>query len=149
MYMYIIIVGKVCTHVKTCRNALLARILAFYRNNDGSFFLLHTPIQVDVTVCFWPISCVCSICICQVAFELYCVTCSNFRMQKFSKSLLSEILKIIFLKTKQEYSWLSLLLSYSETLALKMPHSVWQFRKYSHSKIVMYMIMNWVINNSL
>ena len=71
MYMYIITEGKVCTHVGTCCNALLACVLAFYRINVGRFFLPHMPMLVDVTVCFLPISCVCSIWVCQVAFELY------------------------------------------------------------------------------
>ena len=71
MYMYIITEGKVCTRMKTHCNAFLACILAFYRNNVGRFLLLHTPIWVDVTICFQPISYVCSICMCQVTFELY------------------------------------------------------------------------------
>ena len=72
MYMYIITEGKVCTCVKTRCNAFLARILVFYRNNVGRFFLPHTPLRVEVITCFWPISCMWSICVCQVAFELYC-----------------------------------------------------------------------------
>ena len=61
----------ICTCVNTRCNALLAYILSFYKNNVGRFYLLHTPIWVDVTACFRPISCMCSICVCQVAFELY------------------------------------------------------------------------------
>ena len=61
MYMYIIIEGKVCTHVKAHCNTLLACFLAFYRNNVGRFFLPYTSMQVDVTTCFRPISSVCSI----------------------------------------------------------------------------------------
>ena len=71
MYMYIITEGKICIRMKTHCNALLACILAFYRNNVGRFLLLHTPIWVDVTTCFQPISCVCFIRVCQVTFELY------------------------------------------------------------------------------
>ena len=52
LHVYIIIEGKVCTRVKTRCNAFLARVLAFYRNNVGRFFLPLTPIQVDVTKCF-------------------------------------------------------------------------------------------------
>ena len=71
MYMYIITEGKVCTHMKTRCNSLLTRILAFYKTNVGRFLLLHMPLQVDLTTCFQPISCVCTICVCQIAFELH------------------------------------------------------------------------------
>ena len=58
MYMYMITEDKVCTHVKTRCNALFDCVLGFYRNNVGRLFLLRMPIWVDVTACFWPISCV-------------------------------------------------------------------------------------------
>ena len=96
MYMYIITEGKVCTRIKTRCNVVLAHVLAFYRNNVGRIFLLHMPIQVDVTTCFQPISCMCSICVCQVVFELYCINACNFCF-KFKMALFQFLSDIIVL----------------------------------------------------
>ena len=88
MYMYIITEGKVCTRKKTHCKALLACIVIFHGNNVGRLFLPHTPIRIDVTACFRPISYVCSIRVCQVVFELYrndklqAATTAHFLLQK-------------------------------------------------------------------
>ena len=70
--------------MKTCCNTLLAYVLVFYQNNLGRFFLPHTAIRVDVTTCFRPISCVCSVCMCQVAFELYHSSAHGTNMQQYT-----------------------------------------------------------------
>ena len=75
--------------MKTCCNTLLACVLVFYQNNVGRFFLPHTAIWVDVTMCFWPISCVCSVCMCQVAFELYHSSAHGTNMQQYTANNIS------------------------------------------------------------
>ena len=92
---------KVCTRVKTHINALVVHVLAFYRNNIGRFFLPRMPILVDVTACFRPISCMCSIRMCQVALSCTVTAisvpqCINIHI-KFSSQVKSNLLAKICL----------------------------------------------------
>ena len=100
-------------------NAFLAMLLPF-KINCGRFFFPHTPIRVDKTACFQPISCVCSFCVCQVAFELYHMWMQNepkvgfklhklaswlcrFRVASYSMPLVS----LLFVAVINPYSFLN------------------------------------------
>ena len=107
MYMYIITEGKVCIYAKTHCKCPLGQYSCLLNNNIGRFYFQHMPIRVNITVCFWPISCMCSICVCQVAFELYhssrsrqlCVSKNCPVFFSFSSSYLYTILYIILSQT--------------------------------------------------
>ena len=59
--------------VYTCMNIRLMPCSCLLKINFGRYYFPHTPIRVDKTVCFQLISCVCSIRMCEVSFELYCM----------------------------------------------------------------------------
>ena len=52
-------------------NTFLACIHALLKINFGRYSLPHMPIRVDKSTCFQRICCMCSNCMCHVAFELY------------------------------------------------------------------------------